>query len=333
MTRLGEVAVLDKALGLANTAALTKKNTELAKVELDAGYQVRFANELTLLGGARLPVKPESKQQGKGKITFGISLQGAKKVVPAEGILSEGETRIVALAAFLADITGSGQPSPFIFDDPISSLDQDFEERVAARLVDLAKSRQVIVFTHRLSLLTLLDTAVKRLKDVADLQKAPAPVALHVESVRRMGKQAGIALQLSVRDSKPKAAVSRLRDEFLPQLRKFQADGDIAAYEERVKGVCSDFRILIERCVEDVLLNAVLLRFRRSVQTQGRIGALAKIEAKDCVLIDDLMTRYSVFEHSQPEELPAACPELDDICTDVTGLAAWIEEFGKRAVS
>ena len=211
VTRLSAVSALDKALGLANTAALTKKNNELAKHELDAGYQVRFANELKQLGGARLPVKPESKQQGKGKITFGISLHGAKKIVSAEGILSEGETRIVALAAFLADITGSGQPSPFVFDDPISSLDQDFEERVVGRLVDLAKSRQVIVFTHRLSLLTLLDSAVKRLKEQADLEKTAAPVMLHVESVRRMGKQAGMALQLSVRDAKPKAAVEGLR--------------------------------------------------------------------------------------------------------------------------
>jgi hypothetical protein len=201
------------------------------------------------------------------------------------------------------------------------------------RLVDLAKSRQVIVFTHRLSLLTLLDSAVKRLKDQADLEKNPAPVVLHVESVRRMGKQAGMALQLSVRDAKPKSAVNRLRDEFIPQLRKMQEDGDVAAYEERVKGVCSDFRILIERCVEDVLLNAVLLRFRRSVQTQGRIGALAKIEAKDCALVDDLMTRYSAFEHSQPEELPATCPELDELSSDVIALATWIEEFSKRAVN
>lgn len=85
------------------------------------------------MGGNRLPVKPESKKQGKGKITFGLTLQGNNATIPAERILSEGETRIVALAAFLADITGSGQNSPFIFDDPISSLDQSFEERVVMR--------------------------------------------------------------------------------------------------------------------------------------------------------------------------------------------------------
>jgi ABC-type bacteriocin/lantibiotic exporter with double-glycine peptidase domain len=66
------------------------------------------------------------------------------------------------LAAFLADITGSGQPTPFVFDDPISSLDQEFEERVADRLVELLRTRQVIVFTHRLSLLALLEDALDK---------------------------------------------------------------------------------------------------------------------------------------------------------------------------
>jgi energy-coupling factor transporter ATP-binding protein EcfA2 len=109
-----------------------------------------------------LPVAPYSKTAGKGRTTFGLTLIGAKGTRPPEDILSEGETRIVALAAFLADITGSNQVAPFIFDDPISSLDQDFEERVVARLVDLAHTRQVIIFTHRMSLVTLLEAQLRK---------------------------------------------------------------------------------------------------------------------------------------------------------------------------
>ena len=160
--RLIDVDQYGKATKLAATNTLTTKNNELAKSELDAGYQTRFAAELKLLGGSRLPVAPQSKTMGKGRTTFGLTLIGAKGSRPPEQILSEGETRIVALAAFFADITGSNQVAPFIFDDPISSLDQDFEERVVARLVNLAQTRQVIIFTHRLSLVTLLDAAVKK---------------------------------------------------------------------------------------------------------------------------------------------------------------------------
>ena len=64
--------------------------------------------------------------------------------------------RIVSLAAFLADTEGRGSQTTFIFDDPISSLDHIYEEATAKRLVALSRSRQVLVFTHRLSLVGLL---------------------------------------------------------------------------------------------------------------------------------------------------------------------------------
>jgi hypothetical protein len=65
--------------------------------------------------------------------------------------------RIISLAAFLADVEGHANKAAFVFDDPISSLDQDYEEAAARRLVKLSLSRQVIVFTHRLSMLALLE--------------------------------------------------------------------------------------------------------------------------------------------------------------------------------
>lgn len=333
VSRLAGLALLEKADTLSKTNALTTKKNELAKQELDAGYQTRFGKELELLGGKRIPVRPQSKQEGKGKITFGLALQGSKKLISTTQVLSEGETRVVALSAFLADITGSGQPTPFVFDDPISSLDQGFEERVVTRLVDLSRDSQVIIFTHRLSMLTLIESAVDRLEKKAVLEKVPVPVTLHVEALHRLGNLVGIAHQLNIRDSKPQKAVNRIRDEVIPQLRKLIEQGDVPGYEDRAKSVCSDYRILVERCVEKVLFNDVLQRFRRSVETKGRIGALAKINAADCAFIDDLMTRYSAFEHSQPDEFPTALPEFDDINADVSKLATWIAEFEKRAVT
>lgn len=332
-SRLAEIAYFEKGAAISKTNALTTKKNELAKQELEAGYQTRFVKELSLLGGNRIPVRPESKQEGKGKISFGLALLGSKKITKTALVLSEGESRIVALAAFLADITGLGQPTPFVFDDPISSLDHCFEERVVARLVELAKVGQVIVYTHRLSMLTLIESAVDRLEKKANLEKLPIPVTLHVEALSRLGNFVGIAHQLNIRDSKPQKAVNRLRDEMIPQLKKLIEIQDISGYEERVKSVCSDYRILVERCVEKILFNDVLQRFRRSVETKGRISALAKINSTDCAFIDDLMTRYSVFEHSQPDELPAELPDFDVLSSDVTKLAKWIAEFEKRAVT
>ena len=282
------------------------------------------------MGGNRLPVKPESKKQGKGKITFGLTLQGNNATIPAERILSEGETRIVALAAFLADITGSGQNSPFIFDDPISSLDQSFEERVVMRLAELAKDRQVIIFTHRLSLLSLIEAAVKTMKDKASEHGLPAPITANTETLRKLGNDAGIVAKLSLRDAKPAKAISRITGEFLPQLKKHFENGDADLYEREARQICSEFRILVEKCVESILLNDVLVRFRRDLQTKGRLSALTKIQSNDCNLIDDLMTRYSVYEHSQSDELPSPSPDLSQIELDAKMLSDWINEFSTR---
>jgi len=324
--RLLAVDQYGKAIRLAATNTLTIKNNELAKSEVEAGYQTRFAAELKLLGGSRLPVAPQSKTVGKGRTTFGLILVGAKGARPPEQILSEGETRIVALAAFLADITSSNQVAPFIFDDPISSLDQDFEERVVSRLVDLAQSRQVIIFTHRLSLVTLLESAVKKVKEHPDIQD----IVFNVQTLRRLDKTSGILTGQSARDSKPKPAINKLLNENLAQLKRHQAEGDAESYDLMAKSVCSDFRIIVERTVEVVMLNSVVLRFRREVMTKGLLRQLSNITQEDCDLIDDLMTRYSVYEHSQADDLPAVPPELAQLETDMRSLADWIEGYSKR---
>lgn len=332
IARLAVLKRIEKAGALAKTNALTTKKNELGENELSIEYQARFAAELKELGGTRIPISPECKKEGKGRISFGLAMTDAKKLSSAAHVLSEGETRIVTLAAFLADMGGSSDPNPFIFDDPISSLDQSFEERVVTRLVELSKTRQVVVFTHRLSLLTLIENTIDRLKGQAKMEGRDAPATLHVQSLRRMGKVAGITNPLSIRDANPQSAANRLRDEAVPQLGKLHATGQVEEYDERVKSVCSDFRILVERCVEKVLINDVLTRFRRSVETKNKIGALAKITPEDCQLVDTLMSRYSSFEHSQPDELPAELPDFEEIKKDVTELAAWIDGFKKRLV-
>jgi wobble nucleotide-excising tRNase len=64
--------------------------------------------------------------------------------------LSEGEKTCVALAAFLTELATAQHASALVFDDPVSSLDHRWRSSVAKRLVDEAKKRQVIVFTHDL---------------------------------------------------------------------------------------------------------------------------------------------------------------------------------------
>jgi energy-coupling factor transporter ATP-binding protein EcfA2 len=308
---------LTKAEGLTKTNSFTTKKNELAINELATGYRDRFVAELKTLGGGRLKVEPVPVPEGKGKVSFKLAIKGAFMETGAGEILSEGESRIVALSAFLADITGSGLHTPFVFDDPVSSLDQEFEERVVERLVELAKSRQVIVFTHRLSLLALIEDA------------AGKTVPLSISTLRRVGSSVGMVDALDVRHGKPDKGFIVIRDQTLPQIRKFADSGDGGAYDATLKAACGDFRILIERTVEKILLNGLVERFRRSVQTQ-QIKMLAKITADDCSIVEEMMTKYSRFEHSQSDELPGALPSVDELEADLKVVISWIDDFKRR---
>lgn len=324
--RLIAVAAIDKASRSAATYTMTTEKNELAKIELDTGYQSRFLDELKRLGGDCLPIAPQSKSGGKGKITFGLNLVGAHGSHGLDYILSEGETRITALAAFLADTTGSNQLAPFIFDDPISSLDQDLEERVVERLVSLSATRQVIIFTHRLSLVSLVDAVTEKWNKMPGMRSVKPALT----SLRRLDKVAGIVATASARDLKPESAVRGLIDNTITRLKKHQERAEVDDYETLGKSACSDFRVIVEKTIEHILLADVVGRFRRAINTQGKLHKVAKVTNEDCVFIDDLMTRYSVFEHAQSDGKSSGTLELDVFEADVTALQRWITEFGAR---
>ena len=89
---------------------------------------------------------------GKGGFKSKMELDGCEaKIGPAE-VLSEGEQRVIALAAFIAELSLADTPNAVVFDDPVSSLDHNYRSKVARSIANLAASRQVIVFTARFGL-------------------------------------------------------------------------------------------------------------------------------------------------------------------------------------
>jgi hypothetical protein len=73
--RLAACKRIEKAAALAKTNALTTKKNELGENELSIEYQARFAAELKELGGVRIPIAPESRNEGKGKISFQLAIK------------------------------------------------------------------------------------------------------------------------------------------------------------------------------------------------------------------------------------------------------------------
>jgi len=319
--RLKAIHLLEGASRLANTTAFSVKKSSLADVLVTTAFKNRFETELKTLGASRVRVAISKTKTTKGHVWHQIRLKDNKHEAKTREILSEGEFRIVSLAAFLADVVASKSKTPFIFDDPISSLDQDFEELTAARLVELSKVRQVIIFTHRLSLLKMVEDASKK-----------AATNCRVVSLQREPWGTGEPNGPPLPAQQPKTALNNLINQRLSKAKKVWTEDGNALYQIEAKALCSDIRITIERLIENDLLADVVQRFRRPINTMGKIEKLARIKPADCTFLDAMMTKYSRYEHAQPNEAPVLLPEPDELQSDLQQLKAWLDEFTNRVI-
>ena len=315
--RLHTLYRLQEAKKKTNSKALSTKKGELAEALITEAFVQRFNDELKTLGATRLKVKLIKSKVSKGKVLHTLQLDGA--TYNLNEVLSEGENRVVSIAAFLADVTGKTFPSPFVFDDPISSLDQEYEEAVVQRLCTIASERQVIIFTHRLSLLGLIQDFSKKVR-----------IEPEIICIREESWGTGEPGDTPLFAKKPDKALNQLINERLSKAKKLLNDHGKESYEPYAKALCRDFRILLERMIEYELISDVVQRYRRAINTMGKIGNLAKITESDCKYFDDLMTKYSRYEHSQPLESPVQLPDPNELESDFIGLKDWQIEFKGR---
>lgn len=320
VTRLKLLNQIKKAKRSADTTALSRKKGELAETLITDAFVQRFNAELKVLGASQVKVELVKSRVSKGRVLHKLQLRGASQRGLAD-VLSEGENRIVSIAAFLADVTGKSNQAPFIFDDPISSLDQTYEEAVVQRLIELSQGKQVIVFTHRLSLLgTVRHFAEKK------------TIKPDVVSIRSTDRGTGEPAPIPLSQGEIKSALNTLMNQRYQDAKKASDDGDFDRAERELKSICSDFRILVERAIENDLLCGIVQRFQRPVHSL-KLKDLAKLKDTDCNLLDSLMTKYSGFEHSQPAESPVELPKPDELLADMTSLKSWREEYTKRSAT
>ncbi|MBZ8140367.1 hypothetical protein CLD22_10705 [Rubrivivax gelatinosus] len=302
-------AKLAECLAATSTTAISRKSTELTNTMATEEVAAALSEELVALGvnGISVSMQPSST---RAKTTFKLVLKSESGAVPQD-ILSEGEQRAIAIAAFLAEVKLSKSMGSIVFDDPVSSLDHARRERVARRIAAEAQYRQVVVFTHDIFFLNVL------MFEASALGLTPKALTLN-----QTPEGFGVAEEtLPFAGANVSQRVGMLRNKQVECARRHKA-GDQAGYRLLARDLYNELRMTWERGVEEVLFHEVVLRFRKGVET-NRLKKVT-VEPEDVTTITAGMSKCSNYTgHDGAQEANVASPAPDEMEADINALEVW----------
>ena len=302
------------------TQAITRKSTIVTRQAVTKKLVQSFKEELSNLYFRHVNVEIQEAGGSEGVLYHKLVLSRSP-LVELPKVASEGEQRCLSIAAFFAELSTTDNLSSIVFDDPVSSLDYKWRERVSQRLVKEAKTRQVIVFTHDVVFLLYLQQNAKE-----------NGVAQHDQYIRQLStKGSGVCVgELPWVALKVSGRIGYL-NKLLQEAEKLYRQGHQTAYESKSSDIYSLLRETWERGIEEVLLNCVVERYRPSVQTR-QIVSIADITATDCRTVESAMTKCSTWMkgHDQAPAARADMPPPSDIREDIDALNQWAKTIRKR---
>lgn len=243
------------------------------------------------------------------------SLNGLTDTI--DSILSEGEKKIIALSNFLAECTIDNRKNSIIFDDPVNSLDMDYRELIAKKIVELSQDRQIIVLTHDLSFLRLL----------IDTHKSLISTDCQVIGIDKYNGISGV-----VTDEIPYLAKNV--DERVDSIRRILREHDALnltdahGRETKLDSARKRFRFLIERSVEEILTNKTYERFSKNIHFQKNyLSSFIVVEQADIDFLLGLFGKYSVAEHDGGTSTIPQLPNKATIEQDIRDYMDWKNSF------
>ena len=197
-----------------------------------------------------------------------------------EGVLSEGEQRIHALALFFAELETCPQ-SVLVFDDPISSFDYNYIANYCARLRDFTlqhPARQIIVLTHNWEFFVQFQTTLNQARLDAHLSvhvlENCAVVADYSEKLDDLKKDIEAVLAATGEPSKP------MKEETAGKMRR-----------------------LIESVVNAHVFNHQRHQYKQKSQAISAFKDFTKLVAllpAEATTLRDLYAKLSISEHDDP---------------------------------
>lgn len=316
--RRRKIAAFSQCIEETGTHSITKKSTELTHLLVTEQLKNAFQIELKAIGFKHLAVSIQPAGGAKGEHFHRLEFSNAPNV-KVTSVLSEGESRTLSLAAFLTELSTASSRSSIIFDDPVSSLDHRWRERIGKRLVEVAKERQVIVFTHDLVFLKLLTSESER-----------QAVDIKHQLIRSDGETGLCSADLPWVGMNVGARLGVLRNRLQTASATLRSKG-AAEYEEAGSHIFGLLREAWEDAVSEVLLNDVIERYRPSIET-NRVARLHDITEEDCKAVEEGMTACSrwLTGHLQAAADGTPFPEPDEIKARIDDLDNWASNIKRR---
>lgn len=295
-------AKINAAMELCGTLAISRFGGELIKRNVTERLETAFDNQKKALRVDTVPVRLSATAK-KGAVERFVGLEGVQGKISAGVVLSEGEHRAVALAAFLAEMEVSGGLSPIILDDPVSSLDHLRRTHVATRMAEAAKNRQVIIFTHDLPFLLMLEEVC-----------GTAQIALtRVFLERGAGGFGVVSSEPAPWDAQKLGERKHKLRELVAKAKKHHGEsGDDEHYHGLVTTFYDRLRKTWERSLEELVFRDAVRRYRPSVETKRLL--MVVFDDEIFVAYERGMTAASKLTgHDQASGLGGTLPLPDDL--------------------
>ena len=312
--RRKHVALLTRKKRELSTTQVTKLSKRLATDYVTKTVSDRFLYEANNLKLEHVVLSDPRGSKGAIRQIPALKEVSTASSISTMQVLSEGEQTAAGLAGFLTEVHFDESKSAVIFDDPMSSLDHQRRSNAAARIVELAQDRQVIVFTHDLIFLAEL---VKRARYLS--------VEVHQQTIQRNGsKQPGqITDKFPWKANDTDSRINILKTD-LNKITATRSNMSGDEYEDKTAGWAGRLSETWERTIRSDVIYRVVDRSTTEVKPM-LVRIFARISGKDYEEFEKGYSAASTLarRHDKSEEVSYVAPEPEEMEYELNRLKEW----------
>ena len=289
------------------------KVRELTRTYVTEEADEFFTREAQNLGLEQVRFRATRARQGSQlhKADFRDARTGTKLT----DVLSEGEQTSLGFVGFLTEAHFEPSKSALIFDDPVSSLDHMKRESFARRIVELAKDRQVVVFTHDVAFTMLLHKAAEQFNVSYDTRGIE----------KRRKAEPGYTTDAHPWTAKDSAQrVDTLRRE-VAALRRNEKGMSEEEYQRETENIAGHMSQTWERIISQVIAEP-LVDYKSLEVRVGKLRIIGRVTEQDVKTYDDSYSRISGWasRHDPHPELNYVPPTVERLNAEIEVIAEWL---------